>query len=81
MRTVARQAVANSRLVHGALDLSCIFIAVAGETELIRSSGDQLDTGYVAVDPNFVAAQASGGDRRMDRFTRCLVLMALNTGR
>ena len=81
MRTVARQAVANSRLVHGALDPSGIFIAMAGETELIRSGGDQFDTGYVAVDPNFVAAQATGGDRRMNRFPLGLVLMALNTGR
>src|ERR1035437_7927168 len=59
---VTGQAIANRWRVNVSLDLGCIFVAVAGKAELIRSGGDQLDAGSVFGDADFVTAQAAGGD-------------------
>lgn len=56
MRIVARQAVANRRGVHFPLDLRGIFIGVAGQAQLVRSSGDQLYVSVISIDPDFMAA-------------------------
>ena len=54
-----------------------IFLRVATQTERLGRRGDQLDPGDVFVDPNFVTAQTSRRDGRVDRFAFRLILMAL----
>ena len=50
---------------------------MAAEAERLRRRGGQLDPGDVVVDPDFVAAQAAGRDRRVNCFPFGLVFVAL----
>ena len=78
VRIVAGQAIANGRLVDCALDLRRILFRVTREAELIRGGRGQLDAGYVFIDPHFMAAQASGRDRRVNGLSFCLIFVALD---
>jgi len=60
---VTDEAVTHGWLMNMPFDLGCILVRVAGQTESVWDSGDQLDASYVFGDPNFVAAQASRLDR------------------
>ena len=79
MRIVAGQAIANRRRVDLSLDLRGIFVGVAGEAELVRSGGDQLDAGGVFVDADFVTTGAAHRNGGMDGFAFRFVFMALET--
>src|SRR5450756_1260352 len=77
VRIVAGQAIAYGRLVDVSLDLRGVFVAVAGEAELVRGGRDQHYAGGVFVDPDLVTAQTAGGDGRVDGRTLGLVFVAL----
>lgn len=79
MWIVALEAVANRRGMNRALDLRRVFFRVAGQAELVRRRRDQFHAGYVFVDSDFVAAQASDGDRGVDRLAFTLVVVAFQT--
>ena len=81
VRIVAGQAFANRRLVNRTSNLRCVLFGVATEAQLVGRSGDQFDAGDVAIDPNFVAAQASHGDGGVDRFPFALIFVAFEAFR
>jgi len=47
------------------------------EAQRLRCGRDQLNAGHIPVDPNLVAAQATGRDRRVDRLPFAFVFVAL----
>ena len=77
MRVVTLDAVSHSGRMHRPFNSGCIFVRVATEAQRLRSRSDELDAGYVFIDPNFVTAQASRGNGGVDRLTLRFVLMAL----
>lgn len=81
VRVVAGQAIANGRLVDLSLDLRGIFVAVAGEAELVRGGGDQHYPGGVFVDADLVTAQTAGGDSGVDGLALGFVFVTLEAFR
>ena len=77
MGIVAGKAVADRGRVDRSLDIGCFLIGVAGETERVRSGGDQLDARDIFVDPDLMAAQTAGRHGGMNRLAFVLVLVAL----
>ena len=77
MRVVAGQAIANRRLVHTALDLRGIFIAVAGQADFVGDDGDELYAGDISVDPDFMTAQTAHRNSGVDGLAFRLVSVAL----
>jgi hypothetical protein len=73
---VALHAIPNRWQVHRQSRLHLLFI-VAGQAESLGRRGDQLDPGYIFADPHFVTAQATGGNRGVDRLPFALVFVAL----
>lgn len=80
MRVVTLRAVANRGGMDLSLNVSGLFVGMAGDAEGHRGGRGQLYAGSFLVNPNFVAGCAAHGYRRMDRLTFSLVLMALDTG-
>src|ERR1700740_3271414 len=76
VRVVAGEAVANSWLVDGSLDLRRVLLGMAREAKLVRGSGGQLDAGDIFIHPHFVAAQAPSSYGRVDSLSFCLILVA-----
>lgn len=76
VRVVTLDAVAHGRRMHRSFESGGVFICVATQAQCLGSRSNQLDAGYVFTDPNFVAGQAAGRDRRMDCLTLRLILMA-----
>jgi hypothetical protein len=56
-----------------------LLLIVAAEAQGLGRRGDQLDARDVPVHPDFMAAQASGRDRRVNRLSFALVFVALQT--
>src|SRR5579862_6238843 len=79
MRIVTLDAVAHRRRMYRPFERGSVFIRVTTQAERLGSRSDQLDAGHIFIDPNFVAGQAAGRDRRMDRFALRLILVALET--
>src|SRR5579862_7129937 len=79
VRVVALDAVAHRRRMHRPLNRGRIFFRVATEAERLRSRGDQLDSRYVLVDSDFMAAQTSRRDCRMNGLAFGLVFVAFKT--
>lgn len=79
MRVMAGQAVPNRRLVDRALAVGRVLVGMTGDAQLVWGRSDQLYPGYIFVHPDFVTAQASGRDCRMDGFSFGLVLVTLET--
>lgn len=76
MRVMARQAIADRWWMNLSFNLRGILIGVAGEAQLIGSSGDELYVCDVFIRAYFMAAHTSHGHRRMHGFTFSFVLMA-----
>ena len=55
-----------------------IHVGVAGDAQRLRSGGDQLYSGNVFSDPDFVATCATGRDRRMYVLTLGFIFVTLN---
>ncbi len=77
MRIVAGQAIAHSGLVDRALDLGRILVCVTSQAELVRNGCGQLNASDIFINANFVAAQATSRDRRVNCLSFALVLVAL----
>ena len=71
------QAVPYGRLMHMTLNLGRVFVLMARQAELVGNGGVQLHPGYIFRDPHFMAAQASGCDRRMNRLPFGFVFVTL----
>jgi hypothetical protein len=78
MRIVTLQAIAHRRRVHRSLQRCRIFFRVTADAQGLRSRCDQLDSRDVFTYSNFVTAQTSGGDRRVDGLPFRFVLVALD---
>src|SRR5579862_8850524 len=62
--------------MHGAFERRGIFIRVTAEAQGLWCRSDEFDARDVAIDSNFVAAQTSRRDRRMNRLALGLVFVA-----
>src|SRR5207245_8165842 len=80
VRIVALHAVAHCWRMDGLPSLHLLLV-VATEAQGLGRRGNQLDPRYIPVDSDFVAAQATGRDRRVNRLSFALVLMALQAFR
>src|SRR6201997_3355262 len=76
MRIMALHAVAHRRRMDRLPRLHLLLVMTAEAQRLGRRS-DQLDPCYVAADPDFVAAQTPGCDRRVNCFSLALIFVAL----
>ena len=76
MRIVALDAIPNCRRMHRLCRVHLFFV-VAAEAKRLGGGGLHLHPGDVAIDPNFVAAQASHRDRRVNRLTFGFIFVAL----
>jgi hypothetical protein len=54
-----------------------LLLVVAAEAQGLRRRGDQLNPRYIPVDSDFMAAQATGRDRRVNCLSFALVFVAL----
>lgn len=77
---VALEAVSNRWAVHGTFDISCFLVGVAGQAQSIRGRGDQLHPGYIFIVSDFMTTGATHRNRRVDRLTFRLILVAGNAG-
>lgn len=77
MRVVTLDAIAHRRRMHRPFKSRGIFFGMATQAESLGSRSNQLDASYVFTDPNFVTAQTSRRNRRMDSLALRLILMAL----
>ena len=77
MGVVALETVSNCGRVDLSLNLCRIFVGVALETELDRRDFRQLDMRDIANRANFVTAQASRSDRRVNCFSIGLIFVTL----
>ena len=78
MGIVAREAIANCRLVDVSLNLAGVLVGVAGKAKLVGSRSDQRDPGYVLVYANFMAARTACRNRRMDKLALRFFCVTLN---
>jgi len=76
VRIVTLHAIANRRGMNRLARLYLLLI-VAAQAERLGGSGDQLDPGDVAIDADFVAAQAAGRDGGVNCFPFAFVFVAL----
>lgn len=77
---VALEAVPNRWTVHRTFDICRFLVGVAGQAQTIRGRGDQLHPSYIFIGSDFMTTGATHRDRRMDRLTFRLVLVAGNAG-
>jgi len=78
VRVVALHAIADCRRMDGLPYLNFL-VVVAAEAEGLGCGSGQLDPGDIFVDPNFMTAQASGGDCRVNCLSFALIFVALET--
>ena len=76
---MALDAIAHCRGMHGPFQRGGVFICVTSKAEGLRSRRDELDSGYVFVDPNFVATCAAHLDGGVDGLALGLIFVALQT--
>src|SRR5579864_234189 len=76
VRIVALHAITHCRRMDGLPSLHLLLV-VAAEAKCLGRRGDQFDPRYIPVDSDFVAAQAAGSDRRVNRLSFALVFVAL----
>src|SRR5579872_938593 len=79
VRVMALDAVAHRRRMHRPFNRGRILFRVATEAERLRSRGDELVSCYVLVDSDFMAAQTSRRDCRMNGLAFGLVFVAFKT--
>ena len=77
VRIVTLDAIAHGRRMHAAFEGGGVFVGMATEAKCLRSRSDELDASYIFVDPNFVAAQTSGGNGGVDGLALRFVIVAL----
>lgn len=78
VRVMTLEAVADRWRMDRALKISGILIGVTGEAQGVRCRGDELYARDVFCHADFVAACASGGNGRVDRFALGFVPVTLN---
>lgn len=72
------ETVTNGWAVYTPLDLGCVFVCMALETEPERSGRGQLDACDLLVNTHFMTTRTSGRDGRVDSLTLALVFVTLD---
>jgi len=75
MRVVTFDAVAHGGRVYGPFEFGRVLVRMASDAERLRSRGDELYAGDIFVDPDFMAAQTTHRNSRVDGLACCPILM------